>query len=131
MLYGMWYNSISQGKWWLSLYWERYCIPLDDDRPIAYAENQFFSESGTGKGNNNTEILGKYSLIICIVPVIVVFTKCESLLIKAIEALEDQEYDYDDAVENAQKYVDENLKNVHKVLEGKTYPPKDYVYLQG
>lgn len=30
---------------------ERYCIPMDDCRPITHAEIQFFSTYGTGKGD--------------------------------------------------------------------------------
>jgi hypothetical protein len=28
----------------------RYCIPVDNPRPVTAAENSFFSECGTGKG---------------------------------------------------------------------------------
>lgn len=59
------------------------------------------------------------------------FTKCEALQVKAIEALEDKGYDYDDAVENAEKYANENLRNFHVTLESMAYPPKGHVYLQG
>ncbi|KAF9457583.1 hypothetical protein BDZ94DRAFT_1175201 [Collybia nuda] len=90
-----------------------YCIAMDDDRPITYAEKQFFSESGTGR-----------------VPVIAVFTKCEALEVKAIIALQDEGYDFDEAIERAPKYVEEKLKNVHKILEAMQYPPRGHVYLQ-
>ncbi|KAF9460947.1 GTP-binding protein [Collybia nuda] len=90
-----------------------YCIAMDDDRPITYAENQFFSESGTGK-----------------VPVIAVFTKCEALELKAIATLEDEGHTFDKAAEMAPGYVEERLKNVHKMLEKMKYPPKGHIYLQ-
>ncbi|KAF9458945.1 hypothetical protein BDZ94DRAFT_1291825 [Collybia nuda] len=90
-----------------------YCIAMDDDRPITYAEKQFFSVAGTGK-----------------VPVIVVFTKCEALEIKAIGELEDAGQSFEEAEENASKYVEEHLKNIQRMFETMTYPPKGYVFLQ-
>lgn len=103
---------------------------MDDDRPIQYAENKFFSELGTGKGNNIKNHI-YMDLTIWTVPVVVVFTKCEALEVKAVEDLEEKGYDYDWAVENAQKYADENLKTIHMTLKEKQYPPKGHVYLQG
>lgn len=73
----------------------------------------------------------KHSFNHLAVPVVVVFTKCEALQVKAIEALEDQGYDFDEAVENAQKYAEEHLWNVHLILEAMKYPPRGHVYLQG
>ncbi|KAF9461846.1 hypothetical protein BDZ94DRAFT_1262769 [Collybia nuda] len=90
-----------------------YCVALDDDRPVTYAERQFFSELGTGK-----------------VPVIVIFTKCEALELKAIGVLEDEGCDFVDAVEKASVYVREKLKNIHETFEAMRYPPKGHVYLQ-
>ncbi|KAF9457811.1 hypothetical protein BDZ94DRAFT_1313820 [Collybia nuda] len=86
---------------------------MDDDCPITYAEQQFFSESGTGK-----------------VPVVVVFTKCEALELKAIIALEDEGCDFDETAVKAPMYVEEKLKTTHKILEAMKYPPKGHVYLQ-
>ncbi|KAF9458274.1 hypothetical protein BDZ94DRAFT_1284923 [Collybia nuda] len=90
-----------------------YCVAMDDDRPITYAEEQFFSVSGTGK-----------------VPVVVVFTKCEALEIKVIGALEDAGHDFDEAVQNAPKHVEEYQKNIQHRFETMAYPPKGYVFLQ-
>ncbi|KAF9465740.1 hypothetical protein BDZ94DRAFT_1306800 [Collybia nuda] len=90
-----------------------YCIAMDDDRPVTHAEKHFFSRSGAGK-----------------VPVVAVFTKCEALELKAIAALEDEGFDFDEAVEKVPIYVEEKLKKVHKVLEEMEYPPRGHVYLQ-
>ncbi|KAF9465741.1 GTP-binding protein [Collybia nuda] len=90
-----------------------YCIAMDDDRPITHAERDFFSKSGTGK-----------------VPVVVIFTKCEALELKAIAVLEDKGYDFDEAVEKAPAYVERELKNVHQTMETMKYCPKGHVYLQ-
>ncbi|KAF9457836.1 hypothetical protein BDZ94DRAFT_1202160 [Collybia nuda] len=90
-----------------------YCIAMDDDRPVTYAEMQFFSKSGTGK-----------------VPVIVVFTKCEALEIKAITKLQDIGYEFDEAVEKASNLVSKELKDTQEMLEQMDYPPKGYVCLQ-
>ncbi|KAF9457587.1 hypothetical protein BDZ94DRAFT_1175227 [Collybia nuda] len=90
-----------------------YCIAMDDMRPISYTEKQFFSVLGTDN-----------------VPVVVVFTKCEALESVAIEALEDAGHTFDEAIEQAPKYVEENFKNTHKEFEAMKYPPRGHVYLQ-
>lgn len=109
---------------------ERYCIPMDDDRPVARAEIEFFSHSGTGKGNCNNET-SQCSSNHLTVPVVAVFTKCEALEVKAIMALEERGESYERAIEQAPKYIEENLKNTHLHLQDQQYPPKGHVYLQG
>ncbi|KAF9465380.1 hypothetical protein BDZ94DRAFT_1307246 [Collybia nuda] len=90
-----------------------YCVAMDDDRPVTYAEKQFFSVLGTGK-----------------VPVIVVFTKCEALELKAIQTLEEAGCDFDEAMQNTHKYIEEHMKNIQGMFEKMVYPPKGYVFLQ-
>ncbi|KAF9458884.1 GTP-binding protein [Collybia nuda] len=90
-----------------------YCIPLDDSRPFQHAENQFFSEVGTGK-----------------VPIVVVFTKCEALEYEAVNVLEEQGHNFNDAAKGSVDYAKEHLQTAHLKLQSYKYQPKGYVYLQ-
>ncbi|KAF9461184.1 hypothetical protein BDZ94DRAFT_1196695 [Collybia nuda] len=90
-----------------------YCIPLDDSRPFQHAEDQFFSEVGTGK-----------------VPVVVVFTKCEALEHEAVNILEEQGHSFKDAVKGSANYAKKHLQIAHIKLQNYKYQPKGHVYLQ-
>lgn len=71
-------------------------------------------------------------LTLTLVPVIVVFTKCEALELQAIDTLEqDMNLSYGEAVKQAPAYANKYLHNTHLELEKERYPPLDHVYLQG
>ncbi|KAG6846562.1 hypothetical protein C0991_003285, partial [Blastosporella zonata] len=76
----------------------RYCIPLNDNRPVTKAEDMFFSECGTGH-----------------VPVIVLFTKLDALDDKGFQLLQKENPDisHEDAADQApiraQQIFDEML----------------------
>lgn len=75
----------------------------------------------------------KYSeiLMLVLVPVIVVFTKCEALELKAIEILQQEQLSFDDAAKGAPEYAKKHLWNAHLILENHKYPPQGHVYLKG
>ncbi|KAG6853061.1 hypothetical protein C0991_007172 [Blastosporella zonata] len=96
----------------------RYCIPLNDNRPVTKAEDTFFSQCGTG-----------------LVPVIVLFTKLDALDDKGFQLLQKEKPDisHDDAVDQApirgQQIFDEMLPTLS--IFKSNYPPKNYVVLRG
>lgn len=104
---------------------------MDDSRPITHAEIQFFSKSGTGKGEDSMRSMGNV-LMDHLVPVIVVFTKCEVLEVEATRILQETRHlNFGDAARLAPQYARENMWNIHLELEKYKYRPQSYVYLQG
>jgi hypothetical protein len=107
---------------------------MNDSRPITHAEIQFFSESGTGKGEHCEQLgssIEEIFMICILVPVIAVFTKSEALEIKAISMLEKNGFSYNDAILNAPQHARENLQNAHLALLKEKYPPQGHIYVQG
>ena len=49
-LHAIWYANILKMSFNLNLAQYRYCIPVDNPRPVTAAEISFFSKCGTGKG---------------------------------------------------------------------------------
>src|SRR4051794_21553074 len=43
-------KSMPEGIIYSLMFKYRYCIPMDDDRPVTTAEERFFNTCGTGKG---------------------------------------------------------------------------------
>ncbi|KAG6838655.1 hypothetical protein C0991_009926, partial [Blastosporella zonata] len=96
----------------------RYCIPLNNNRPVTKAKDTFFSKCGTGH-----------------VPVIVLFTKLDALNDKGFQLLQKENPDisHDNAADQApiraQQIFDEMLL-VLCIFKSR-YPPKNYVALRG
>ncbi|KAH0583396.1 hypothetical protein H2248_009023 [Termitomyces sp. 'cryptogamus'] len=94
---------------------QRYCIPLNDSRPVTKAEIEFFSECGTGH-----------------VPVVVLFTKFDAFDDRAFQLLQ-REKGYDDP----NPYVPERAQQLFEEMRSKLpifnfkYKPKGYVALRG
>ncbi|KAG9308221.1 hypothetical protein JVU11DRAFT_12238 [Chiua virens] len=95
-----------------------YCIPMDQyHRSVLAAEERFFSECDTGS-----------------VPVILVFTKCDALLIRGMAALgpEEEKLSRDERIvigwQNAERMLKVNpaWESVQKMM----YPPNAYVELR-
>ncbi|KAF8800441.1 era-like GTP-binding protein, partial [Phlegmacium glaucopus] len=88
-----------------------YCIPTSDDRPITAAEKKFFNECGTG-----------------LVPVIVLWTKTDSLDIAKIKQLMKEGNSRAEAMQQApQKAWTDFEQSIHQRFEEFKYPPKGYV----
>ncbi|KDQ17623.1 hypothetical protein BOTBODRAFT_105217 [Botryobasidium botryosum FD-172 SS1] len=86
-----------------------FCIPTDHDaRMLTAAELDFFQRCDTGK-----------------VPVIVIFTKFDSLDSMAYQELRREGFEHSEAQNRAPRHADEYFKRVHlnRILEQK-YPPK-------
>lgn len=57
----IWYNwSFQMFPCTNQNYIQRYCIPMNDSRPITNAEVQFFSRSGTGNGKHKEQTVKLY-----------------------------------------------------------------------
>jgi hypothetical protein len=61
----------------------------------------------------------------------VVFTKCEALEVKAINALQQQGVSFDDAMARAPEDAKHLLEKIHQKLKDQKFPPKGHVALQG
>jgi hypothetical protein len=101
---------------------------MDSTRPILYAELEFFNK-GTGDGNlsNGTTPINNNTST---VPLVVVFTKFDGLIIQESGKLDDM----DDVVkwDKAKKNAEITFQRVYlpKVLNT-AHPPKAYVCLGG
>jgi len=90
-----------------------YCIPMDDSRPIAPAELDFFHES-TGE-----------------VPVIVVFTKFDGRIIQEYSKLDEAKLDEEARWNRAKMNAKDTLQKVYEPLVLKApYPPRDVIWLE-
>ncbi|KAF8816785.1 hypothetical protein BYT27DRAFT_7181244 [Phlegmacium glaucopus] len=88
-----------------------YCIPTSDDRPITAAERKFFNECGTG-----------------LVPVILLWTKTDSLDVAKIKQLMKEGNSRAEALQQApQKAWTDFEQSTHQRFEEFKYPPKAYV----
>ncbi|KAF8813516.1 hypothetical protein BYT27DRAFT_7181074 [Phlegmacium glaucopus] len=91
-----------------------YCIPTSDDRPITAAEQKFFNECGTG-----------------LVPVIVLWTKTDSLDVVKIKQLMKEGNSKSEAMQQApQKAWADYEHDIHPLIDSFKYPPKAYVALR-
>lgn len=102
--------------------------------PLLMQKMNSFLSREQGKVINYTIIIKKPHQCLSdwlIVPVVVVYTKCEAVEVKAIMALEEQGESYESATQKAPKYTEELLKNIHQQLQALKYPPQGHVYLQG
>ncbi|PVG04899.1 hypothetical protein CPB86DRAFT_747085 [Serendipita vermifera] len=91
-----------------------YCIPVDDSRLFTTAEQQFFSECGTGN-----------------VPVIVIFTKFDALDNKAFRALRNEGQTRQESKNQAPQRAISDFEKAHLDLVYKQHhPPKGHVYLR-
>ncbi|KAF9459650.1 hypothetical protein BDZ94DRAFT_1171259 [Collybia nuda] len=91
-----------------------YCIPMDNDRPVTHAEEEFFSKSVIKK-----------------VPVVLIFTKCEALQGAAVNKLQNQGLTWEQAVQGGPEHAEEILNMVNEVVKQKPYPPQAHICLQG
>ena len=104
---------------------------MDRSRPITVAEEFFFSEHGTGKGE---EIVNPcYLLSLSSVPVIVVFTKFDALDAAAFGELRDQGMSIQEAVALAPEHAKEIFKRngYYSRLQAMKFPPRNFVCMQG
>ena len=115
------------------LYVTRYCVPMDDQRPISEAEKAFFG-LGTGSGTFVVFFFFWKFLVLTIfqVPVVLIFTKFDALEDKCYNKLRHQGKNHQQA-----KSAVPDLKNkifqekyLPRVLDTK-FPPKTYVCLAG
>ncbi|KAI6156425.1 GTP-binding protein [Pisolithus thermaeus] len=95
-----------------------FCIPMTDyHRTVTAAEKKFFNECDTGN-----------------VPVIVLLTKCDSLEVDAIQELQDEGLQIEDAPEKIAEKERELLEkwraHIQYELDKCKYPPKGYVTLE-
>ncbi|KAI6127887.1 GTP-binding protein [Pisolithus croceorrhizus] len=95
-----------------------FCIPMTDyHRTITAAEEKFFNECDTGH-----------------VPVMVLLTKCDSLEVDAIQELQDEGLEIEEAPEKIagkeRELVGKWHAHIKRELDKCRYPPKGYVTLQ-
>ncbi|KAJ3481217.1 hypothetical protein NLI96_g7813 [Meripilus lineatus] len=90
------------------------CIPMDDERPVSEhsAELNFF-DLGTGK-----------------IPVVAVFTKFDSMIMKCWNELDDTRFIEGSQAEAKQKAVEIFEKEYLPRVQNRNYPPKTYLLLQ-
>ncbi|KAG9309989.1 hypothetical protein JVU11DRAFT_10023 [Chiua virens] len=85
-------------------------------RTVLAAEEKFFNECNIGN-----------------VPVLLLFTKCDALLVQAIASLtEEEELPHAKMVAKGEQYAESMLKNnpAWELLQSMKYPPKGYVQLK-
>ncbi|EIM81080.1 uncharacterized protein STEHIDRAFT_66853 [Stereum hirsutum FP-91666 SS1] len=92
-----------------------FCMPVDSDRPLVDAEMKFF-DSGTHP-----------------VPVIAIFTKCDSQYIKAKEHLREKGISRRDITKQV---IEKEIENYLRMLETDwnkraIHPPKAYCFMKG
>ena len=112
----------------------RYCIPMDQyHRAVLSAEEKFFDECDTGKGEFVLPCCTSHSLLIS-VPVVVVFTKCDALLAGAFGKLklDERKLPWEEQLVRIEEYAKEMLREstAWERLKTRQYPPKDYVILE-
>ncbi|KAI6029032.1 GTP-binding protein [Pisolithus marmoratus] len=95
-----------------------YCIPMTDcHRTVIAAEKKFFNECDTGY-----------------VPVIVLLTKSDALYLDAIQELEDEGLEIEEAedkiAEKQRKLLDKWLIHIKHELQKCKFPPEGYMSLQ-
>ncbi|KAI6127130.1 GTP-binding protein, partial [Pisolithus sp. B1] len=94
-----------------------YCIPMTDCQRMVTADEKFFNECDT-----------KY------VPVVVLLTKGDGLWLDAIQELEDEGYEIEEASENItgkeRKLLEKWLAHIKLELHECRFPPSGYVSLQ-
>ena len=114
------------------LYANRYCVPMDDQRPISGAEKAFFG-LGTGSGIFIISFVWMFLILtIFQVPVVLIFTKFDALEHRCYNKLRHQGRNHQEA-----KSAVPELKNkifqeeyLPRVQDTK-FPPKAYVCLSG
>ncbi|KAF8799074.1 hypothetical protein BYT27DRAFT_7202008, partial [Phlegmacium glaucopus] len=110
-----------------------YCIPTSDDRPITAAEKKFFNECGTGleKIEEEEKYDWEYSLreyYQVQIPVIVLWTKTDSLDVAKIKELMKEGRSRSEAMQEApQKAWVDYESNIYPLFDRFKYPPKAYV----
>ena len=115
------------------IYTNRYCVPMDDQRPISGAEKTFFG-LGTGSGIFVVSFFCesfKY-LPIFQVPVVVIFTKFDALAAKCYNKLRCQGKNHQEAKSAVPELANKIFQDEYlpRVLDTK-FPPKAYVCLAG
>ncbi|KAI6132342.1 GTP-binding protein [Pisolithus croceorrhizus] len=95
-----------------------FCIPMTDyHRTVTAAEQKFFNECDTGH-----------------VPVMVLLTKCDSLEVDAIQELQDEGLEIEEApekiAEKEMELVEKWHAHIKHELDKCKYPPRGYVTLQ-
>ena len=113
------------------LYVNRYCVPMDDQRPISGAEKAFFG-LGTGNGIFCSFFWNFLILTIRQVPVVLIFTKFDALADKCYNRLRDQGKDHQEAESEVPELANKVFQDEYlsRVLDTK-FPPKTYVCLAG
>jgi len=96
------------------LHVNRYCVPMDDQRPISGAEKAFFS-LGTGS-----------------VPVVVIFTKFDALADMCYTKLRNQGMEYQEAESAVPDLAEKTFQKEYlpRILSTE-FPPKAHVCLAG
>ena len=103
----------------------------DHSRPITKAEETFFSECGTGKGE---EIVNPcYLLSLSSVPVIVVFTKFDALHAVAFGELREQGMSIREATALAPEHAKEIFKrnSYYSRVQAMKFPPRNFICMGG
>ena len=103
----------------------------DHTRPITRAEEIFFSECGTGKGE---EIMNPcYLLSMSSVPVIVVFTKFDALHAVAFGELREQGRSIQEAGALAPEHAKEIFKRngYYNRVQAMKFPPRNFICMGG
>lgn len=113
----------------------RYCLPTDSARPLSAADEEFFKQYGTGKGERKKTRF-KWHVIcahLVAVPVIAIFTKFDALVLDAFSTLRKiKGTSIKEAKENALKAAKSNLTaNYVDPLLATKYGPKGHLHLQG
>lgn len=142
-LHAIWYikyysisDSLAQRQWprYVSVF--RYCIPTNDaTRPITRAELDFFEECGTEAGKQQCNFRWRNNAFDCffiVVPVIVLFTKADSMDSRTTKQLIKAGYT-DEAAER--KAPQQAIKNFQEqfcgILYQKKYPPTSHLFFRG
>ena len=119
--------------WHCYLSANRYCIPMDDHRPISAVEEEFF-KLGTGGGNFFVccFLCPFYIFSIFLVPVVVIFTKFDALVIKSYSNLRDQQKNHEEAKSAMHELANKTFQDHYlSPILATEVPPKAHICLAG
>ena len=110
----------------------RYCIPMDQHHcAVTVTEERFFSECNTRTGDEFLLMMLSGSLVWVLVPVVVLFTKWDALVIQAFQP-EDLLLPLEDQLVRQRKHAEDvfTKRNVWGDLSKMEFPPQAFVQLE-
>ena len=105
---------------------------MDDQRPISAAEEAFF-ELGTGCGKFIVSYFFQFNIFsIFLVPVVVIFTKFDALVLKSYNKLRNQHKNHEEAKSAMHELANKTFQDhyLSQVLATEV-PPKAHICLAG